>query len=32
MRRKLMLDPLDVITMDSFQNLLGVLINVVMYV
>ena len=32
LRGKLMLDPLDVIATDSFQNLLGVLINVVLYV
>ena len=32
LRGKLVLDPLDVIATDSFQNLLGVLINVVLYV
>ena len=32
LRGKLVLDPLDVIATDSFQNLLGVLINGVLYV
>ena len=31
LRRKLVLDSLEVITTDSFQNLLGVLINVALY-
>ena len=32
LRGKLVLDPLDVIATDSFQNLLGIVINVVLYV
>ena len=32
LRGKFVLDSLDVIATDSFQNLLGVVINVVLYV